>query len=76
MAWGRAISSAFYLLRDVDLLTAMLAVAKTGAAYLPLDPGFPEARLAFMVEDSDAAAGDLQYRPAGVDGDAANRPAQ
>ncbi|MEL7311444.1 MAG: amino acid adenylation domain-containing protein [Pseudomonadota bacterium] len=43
-----------YLLRDTDLLTAMLAVAKTGATYLPLDPGFPEARLAFMVEDTDA----------------------
>ena len=43
-----------YLAREADLLTAMLAVSKTGAAYLPLDPGFPEARLAFMLEDTDA----------------------
>ena len=43
-----------YLSRTVDLQVAMLAVAKTGAAYLPLDPNFPESRLAFMLEDSGA----------------------
>jgi non-ribosomal peptide synthetase component F len=31
--------------RSTDLLAALLAVAKTGAAYVPLDPGFPAARL-------------------------------
>lgn len=36
------------------LVTAMLAVLATGAAYLPLDPGHPDARLALMLADSGA----------------------
>ncbi|MEU4086737.1 amino acid adenylation domain-containing protein [Streptomyces aureus] len=36
------------------LVTAMIAVLATGAAYLPLDPGHPEARLAHMLADSGA----------------------
>ncbi|MDZ7929689.1 MAG: amino acid adenylation domain-containing protein [Rhodococcus sp. (in: high G+C Gram-positive bacteria)] len=38
--------------RSVELLTAVLGVAKSGAAYLPLDPGFPASRLQFMVDDA------------------------
>ena len=40
--------------RSVDLVVALLAVLKSGAAYLPLDPAFPAERLAFMVADSQA----------------------
>jgi amino acid adenylation domain-containing protein len=40
---------------DVDRLTVLLAVAKSGAAYLPLDPGFPADRLRFLLADADAA---------------------
>ena len=42
--------------RSLDLLVALLAVQKSGAAYVPLDPGFPPERLAFMLKDSRAAA--------------------
>jgi amino acid adenylation domain-containing protein len=35
--------------RTVDLIVALLAVVKSGAAYVPLDPAYPEARLAHMV---------------------------
>lgn len=42
--------------RSVELATAVLAVWKTGAAYLPLDPAYPAERLAWMLDDSRAAA--------------------
>lgn len=38
--------------RSFDLVVAFLAVLKSGAAYLPLDPAYPPDRLAFMIEDS------------------------
>ncbi len=40
--------------RSLDLIIACLAILKSGAAYLPLDPGFPADRLAIYVQDSDA----------------------
>ena len=40
------------LARTPDLIVAMLAIMKTGAAYLPLDPDYPLDRLSFMIEDS------------------------
>lgn len=36
------------------LLVALLAIQKSGGAYLPLDPTFPRDRLRFMIEDSGA----------------------
>ena len=36
------------------MVIAPLAVLKTGAAYLPLDPGFPAERLAYLIEDAQA----------------------
>ncbi|WP_030242621.1 AMP-binding protein, partial [Streptomyces lavendulae] len=38
--------------RGVELLVALLAVQKVGAAYLPMDAGHPVARLAGIVEDA------------------------
>ena len=38
--------------RSLEMLTAMLAVLKAGGAYLPLDPEYPEARLAHMLKDA------------------------
>ncbi len=38
--------------RSVDMVVALLAIVKAGAAYLPLDPWFPPDRLAYMLEDS------------------------
>lgn len=38
--------------RSVDALVAILAVLKSGAAYLPLDHSFPEDRLRFMFDDA------------------------
>lgn len=41
--------------RGHELVTALLAVWKAGAAYVPLDPEQPPARLAWLVKDTGAA---------------------
>ncbi len=38
--------------RSFDFVVALLGVFKAGGAYLPLDPTYPEERLAVMVEDA------------------------
>ncbi|HEX3527654.1 MAG TPA: amino acid adenylation domain-containing protein [Thermoanaerobaculia bacterium] len=40
--------------REPDLVAALLGVHKAGGFYVPLDPAYPAARLAFMLEDSGA----------------------
>ena len=45
---------AIMLDRSFDMVTAVLAVLKAGAAYLPLDPAYPAQRLAYMLRDSGA----------------------
>ncbi|MBD8767905.1 amino acid adenylation domain-containing protein, partial [Pseudomonas fluorescens] len=39
--------------RSFAMVVSLLAVLKTGAAYVPLDPGYPRERLVHMLEDSD-----------------------
>ncbi|MFF7249151.1 amino acid adenylation domain-containing protein [Embleya sp. NPDC008237] len=43
---------ALALPRSPELVVALLAVAKAGAAYLPLDPDYPADRLAYMLDDA------------------------
>ncbi|WP_405813392.1 amino acid adenylation domain-containing protein [Streptomyces sp. NBC_01390] len=38
--------------RTAELVVAVLAVLKSGAAYLPLDPAYPADRLAYIVDDA------------------------
>jgi amino acid adenylation domain-containing protein/non-ribosomal peptide synthase protein (TIGR01720 family) len=40
------------LRRGPQLIVSLLAVLKSGAAYVPLDPNYPTERLAYMIEDS------------------------
>ncbi|WP_329471268.1 amino acid adenylation domain-containing protein [Streptomyces sp. NBC_01723] len=47
---------ALALPRSVELPVAVLAVAKTGAAYLPLDPAHPAERIAGTLEDAAPVA--------------------
>ncbi|HXI92646.1 MAG TPA: amino acid adenylation domain-containing protein, partial [Blastocatellia bacterium] len=38
--------------RSLDMLVGMLGILQAGAAYVPLDPGHPAERLAYMLRDS------------------------
>ncbi len=40
--------------RSIDMMVGLLGILKAGAAYLPIDAGFPKERIAFMLEDAGA----------------------
>jgi len=40
--------------RSAKMLISLLAIMKAGAAYLPLDPEYPQDRIEFMLSDADA----------------------
>ncbi len=42
--------------RSVDAVAAKLAVMRLGAAYVPIDPGYPEDRIRFVIDDCGARA--------------------
>ncbi|ASS75374.1 hypothetical protein CIG75_10475 [Tumebacillus algifaecis] len=42
-----------FLDRNLDLVTALLAVLKAGSTFVPLDPAYPEERLALILEDTN-----------------------
>ncbi|MFD2169290.1 amino acid adenylation domain-containing protein [Tumebacillus lipolyticus] len=39
----------------LEMVISMLAILKAGGAYLPLDPSYPQERLAFMLEDANVS---------------------
>lgn len=53
---GRGSRVGVCLERSPELVVALLAVLKSGAAYVPLDPAYPPARLAQIVGDAQPAA--------------------
>ncbi|MEJ8814423.1 amino acid adenylation domain-containing protein [Variovorax ureilyticus] len=54
--YGRGHRIGLSLARDAGMLVALLAVLKCGAAYVPLDPGFPVDRLGYMAADAELSA--------------------
>ncbi|HEV8722247.1 MAG TPA: amino acid adenylation domain-containing protein [Candidatus Binatia bacterium] len=41
--------------RSLEMVVGLLGILKAGGAYVPLDPSYPKERLAFMLEDAQAA---------------------
>ena len=57
--------------RSIEMVVGLLAVLKAGGAYVPMDPAYPSARIAMMLEDARAEVVLTQERlrgsvPAGV----------
>ena len=40
--------------RSLEMIIGLLGILKAGGAYVPLDPSYPEERLRFMLEDTNA----------------------
>ncbi|GAB3448524.1 hypothetical protein GCM10027570_22130 [Streptomonospora sediminis] len=61
---------ALLLPRSAETLVALLAVLKSGAAYLPIDPGYPDERIAHMLADAapliTATTAELEPRAAAL----------
>ena len=49
---GRGDLIGVILHRSINLVATLLAILKTGAAYMPVDPAFPVERISSMVEDA------------------------
>ncbi|MGV8489011.1 AMP-binding protein, partial [Pseudomonas aeruginosa] len=45
------------LRRDSGLLVGLLGVRRAGGCYVPLDPAYPEERVAYMRDDADCLLG-------------------
>ncbi|MFL6209204.1 MAG: amino acid adenylation domain-containing protein, partial [Pyrinomonadaceae bacterium] len=49
---GREVRVGVLLNRSPQLIVALLGILKAGGVYVPLDPQYPQERVAFMVEDA------------------------
>src|SRR5262249_52826211 len=53
---GRGALVALFVDRGAELIAAILAILKSGAGYVPIDPAYPADRVRFMIDDAGAAA--------------------
>ena len=51
---GPEVRVAICMERSLEMVVGLLGILKAGGAYLPLDPGFPEDRLAWVLDDARA----------------------
>ncbi len=55
LAVTRGALVAVCLERSLDMVVTLLSIEKAGCAYVPIDPGYPQDRVTFMLEDCGAA---------------------
>ena len=53
MGVGPEVKAGICVKRSAEFVTGLLGILKAGGAYLPLDFGYPQERLAFMIRDAD-----------------------
>ena len=51
---GPGVLVGLYVERTLEMLVGLVGIVKAGAAYVPLDPGFPRDRLGYMVETAQS----------------------
>jgi amino acid adenylation domain-containing protein len=51
---GRGLLVGVCIERSIETIVALLGILKAGAAYVPLDPAYPPARIAYMLQDCRA----------------------
>src|SRR5438552_18544179 len=51
---GRDVLVGLCLPRSLELVVGALGILKAGGAYMPMDPGYPPERLAYMLENAQA----------------------
>ena len=49
---GPEVLVGIYVQRSIEMLIGMLGVLKAGGAYVPIDPSYPSARIALVIEDA------------------------
>jgi amino acid adenylation domain-containing protein len=52
MGVGPEVRVGSFMERSLEVVVALVAILKAGGVYTPLDPSYPQERLAFMAEDS------------------------
>jgi len=52
---GPEVLVAICIERSVEMIVSILGILKAGGAYLPIDPDYPEERLLFILQDSEAS---------------------
>ena len=65
---GREQIVAVLLDRNLETIVVLCAVLKAGGAYLPIDPGYPQARIRYLIQDSGCSllVTDKAHRPEGT----------
>ncbi|MEO7533123.1 MAG: amino acid adenylation domain-containing protein, partial [Ferruginibacter sp.] len=43
-----------YIERGIDMLVGILGILKSGGAYVPIDPAYPQERISYILEDTEA----------------------